>query len=344
MFAARITNLSLGNLLKYGANSSTSVKLYINVLRPTKLNPTFRFQCYANDASRSAFRKAARRRTLKEMAMAPATDTAFTIGKGVLMGASGLGIASLCYYGLGLSKEAGAIDRSMLWPEYVKDRIKSTYMYFSGSIALTAMSAVAVSRSPVLMNIMMKNSLLAIGVTIAAMVGSGMVVRSMPYTGNFGSKHVAWMVHSSIIGAVVAPLCLLGGPILVRAAWYTAGVVAGLSAVAACAPSEKFLSMGGPLAIGLGVVFASSLGSMFLPPTTALGAGLYSISLYGGLVLFSGLLLYDTQRIVRNAETHPQYAVRPYDPINMSISIYLDTINIFIRIATILAGGGGRRK
>jgi hypothetical protein len=41
---------------------------------------------------------------------------------------------------------------------------------------------------------------------------------------------------------------------------YTAGVVGGLSAVAVCAPSDRFLSIGGPLAVGLGVVFASSLG------------------------------------------------------------------------------------
>jgi hypothetical protein len=41
---------------------------------------------------------------------------------------------------------------------------------------------------------------------------------------------------------------------------YTAGVVGGLSTVAACAPSDKFLNMGGPLAIGFGVVFASSIG------------------------------------------------------------------------------------
>lgn len=32
--------------------------------------------------------------------------------------------------------------------------------------------------------------------------------------------------------------------------------------MAVCAPSDKFLTMGGPLAIGLGVVFASSLGKM----------------------------------------------------------------------------------
>lgn len=103
-----------------------------------------------------------------------------------------------------------------------------------------------------------------------------------------------------------------------RAAVYSAGVIGGLSTVAVCAPSDKFLYMGGPLAIGLGVVFASSVAGMFLAPTTALGAGLASMSLYGGLLLFSGFLLYDTQRIIRRAETHPHdsFAMQPYDPVN----------------------------
>lgn len=93
-------------------------------------------------------------------------------------------------------------------------------------------------------------------------------------------------------------------------------MIGGLSTVAVCAPNDRFLYMGGPLAIGLGVVFASSLGSMFLPASTALGAGLYSMSLYGGLLLFSAFLLYDTQRIVHKAENHPAYAMRKFDPIN----------------------------
>jgi len=45
-----------------------------------------------------------------------------------------------------------------IWPQYVKDRIRSTYMYFAGSIGLTALSAVAVSRSPALMGLMTKGS------------------------------------------------------------------------------------------------------------------------------------------------------------------------------------------
>ena len=55
-----------------------------------------------------------------------------------------------------------------------------------------------------------------------------------------------------------------------------------------------------------------SPGSMFLPPTGALGASMYSVAMYGGLVLFGMFLLYDTQKIMKRAETSPGY----YDPVN----------------------------
>ncbi|XP_046401946.1 growth hormone-inducible transmembrane protein [Ischnura elegans] len=299
---------------------------------------------FANDARETFTSRAARRRTLREQAMAPAGETAFSIGKGAVVAGSALGLGALCFYGLGLSNKEGAIDRAMLWPDYVKQRIKDTYLYFGGSIALTAATAVAVFNSPTMIRLMSKSSFLAVGASIAAMMGSGILCRSIPYQKGLGTKQLAWALHSAVVGAVIAPLCFLGGPILIRAMWYTAGVVGGLSAVAACAPSEQFLHIGGPLAIGFGAVFAASLGSIFLPPTTVLGAGLYSISMYGGLILFSGFLLYDTQRIIKAAERHPPYAETRFDPVNEAMGIYMDTVNIFIRIASILAGGGGRRK
>ena len=67
----------------------------------------------------------------------------------------------------------------------------------------------------------------SIGLTFAAMIGSGMVARSIPYEKGFGSKNVAWMVHAGIMGAVIAPLTLLGGPLIMKAAYLTAGVVGG---------------------------------------------------------------------------------------------------------------------
>jgi len=288
---------------------------------------------------------AARRKGLKETVMAPAGGTAFSMGQGALAGASAIGLGALAFYGLGLSNEVGTIDKAVLWPQEVKNRIRDTYAYFGASIGLTAASAVGVFRTPALMNIVSRGGFIALGVSIAAMIGSGMIARSIPYEEGFGKKQLAWAAHCAVLGAVVAPICLLGGPLLTRAAWYTAGMVGGLSTVALTAPSDKFLYMGGPLAMGFGVVFASSIASAFLPPTTALGAGVYSIALYGGLILFGGFILYDTQKIIKKAENHPVgWGGHKYDPINSSMGIYTDTLNIFIRIAQILAMQGGRRK
>jgi hypothetical protein len=39
--------------------------------------------------------------------------SAFTMGKGLLAGASAVGLGALCYYGLGLSNQVGAIDRAV---------------------------------------------------------------------------------------------------------------------------------------------------------------------------------------------------------------------------------------
>ena len=87
-------------------------------------------------------------------------------------------------------------------------------------------------------------------------------MRSLPYEPNtIGAKQFAWVFQAALMGAFIAPVALLGGSIVTRAAWYTAGLVGGLSVVAATAPSEKFLNMTGPLAIGLGGVFAASLGA-----------------------------------------------------------------------------------
>lgn len=145
-------------------------------------------------------------------------------------------------------------------------------MYFGASVAASAASAAMCLRSPAVMNMVMRQGWVALGVSMLAMIGSGVVLQSIPYKEGFGAKQVAWLVHTGIVGAVLAPLYLLGGPLILRAGWYTAGVVGGLSVLAVSAPSEKFLMMGGPLAIGLGVVFASSVGSMFLPPTTVVGS------------------------------------------------------------------------
>jgi FtsH-binding integral membrane protein len=165
-----------------------------------------------------------------------------------------------------------------------------------------------------------------------------MLCYATPYTPEtLPAKIGAFILFTSIMGVTMAPLISIAGPLVGRAALYTAGVVGGLTA--ACAPSDKYLKWGGPLALGLGVVFVSSIGGMFAAPGGAVFSALHTVYMYGGLVLFGGFLLYDTQKIVYHAE-HDHH----YDPINMSMGIYLDTVNIFIRILSLLAGSGNKRR
>ena len=62
---------------------------------------------------------------------------------------------------------------------------------------MTAASAMAVFRTPALFNIVARGGLISLGVSIAAMIGSGMIARSIPYEGGIGKKQLAWALHVS---------------------------------------------------------------------------------------------------------------------------------------------------
>jgi len=279
------------------------------------------------------------------------------VGQAAVACGGALGLGALCFYGLGLSNEAGAIDRAAVWPAYVRARVRDTYAYFGASVAVVGASAAAVWRSPVghrFFEACQRRPMLSLFGMLALQVGSSMAMQRTPYSEGLGAKQGLWLANGAVLGLLVSSLGVLGGPLLLRGACITGGVVGGLSLVAVCAPSERFLSWSGPLAIGFGGVLASSIGSAFLPPTSTLGLGLHAVALYGGLLLFSAMMLYDTQRIMQKAERHPapsRYwdgyqwsSTAPYDPINASHRILMDALNIFVRIVQILAMGGGSKR
>lgn len=99
----------------------------------------------------------AERQTLRERAMAPPGPNAYSLGKGALAGGAALGIGALCFYGLGLGSGTSTLENSHAWPEFVRERIRDTYLYFGSSIVISAASAAAVFRNPRLLNLVSRN-------------------------------------------------------------------------------------------------------------------------------------------------------------------------------------------
>lgn len=280
-------------------------------------------------------RAAVTRRALSTAAAPSNMGRRLAVGAAAGAGVFGLGMLGALSSPEGATATSGV--STPVFADYVRDRIRSTFGAFATAVAVTGGSVVVAYRSGLALRIASMSPWMSIGVFAVGGIGSMFLVHSLPKERPV-MKFAAFAGFSSIMGLSIAPMAALGGPLMLRAAAVTAGVVGSLSFVAANAPSETFLAWGGPLAIGLGIVMMSSIGAMALPAGTAASA-LGSVSMYGGAALFGGLVLYDTARIIHNAETMSD---DEFDPVNQSIGIYLDALNLFVRIATMMAGN--RRK
>ena len=95
---------------------------------------------------------------------------------------------------------------------------------------------------------------------------------------------------------------------------------------------------------GVVLVALSGFAPLVLPRTAARTlAWTENIWLYGGLAVFGGFTLYDVQKILHHARMSERGLVRK-DVVNESISLELDFINIFVRMAQILAMRQGNRR
>ena len=164
--------------------------------------------------------------------------------------------------------------------------------------------------------------------SMLATMGCIHLTMGMSYDQNPVGKHLGWILTSGMVGFSLLGLSTIaGGAIVQQAALITGCIVGGMSATAMVSPSDTFLQMGPYLGVGFGIVIAASLGGMFFPGSSLL----MNISLYGGLGLFGLYTAHDTQRVLHDAQVFERF-----DPISEQMSLYMDTINIFVRVVQIL--------
>jgi modulator of FtsH protease len=143
---------------------------------------------------------------------------------------------------------------------------------------------------------------------------------------------IAIFAFTGVMGASLGPLLnyylsMPGGPALVMQALGGTGLVFfGLSAYA-LTTRKDFSYMGGFLMVGLLVAVVAMIANIFL------NIPALSLTISAAVVMImSGLILFDTSRIINGGETN--YIRAP-------VSLYLDIYNLFIHLLHLLTALGG---
>jgi FtsH-binding integral membrane protein len=151
-------------------------------------------------------------------------------------------------------------------------------------------------------------------------------------------KHLAWTGFNVGMAYNLCTLGVLGSPLLIHGALATVGTVAGLSLFAILAEQGTFnnTTMNKIIFVGVSSTAAAALASMFFPHNI-----LTNIWLYGGMGVFGMATISDTQKIMDNAKAK---TTADFDPINESLGIYLDFLNLYIRICVLLDNNKAGKK
>jgi modulator of FtsH protease len=199
--------------------------------------------------------------------------------------------------------------------------LKNTYMLLGMTLLFSAVTA----------GISMAMGLGHGAALVLMLVGFGLLF-VVNRTADSSKGLIAVFAFAGVMGASIGPmlnyyLAMPGGPALVmQALGGTAVVFFGLSAYA-LTTRKDFSYMGGFLMVGLLVAVVAMIANIFL----AIPALSLTISA-AVVMIMSGLILFDTSRIINGGETNY---------IRATVALYLDIYNLFIHLLHLLTAFSG---
>ena len=206
--------------------------------------------------------------------------------------------------------------------------VRRTYGLVFVSIIVTMLGTAFGLTQPALLTATMQHPISAMRCMCAPLFMGMRAPRAYP------RNVILTLLFTFIEGIILAPVIALYGqsqPGIVGEAALLTLTTFGVLSLFAVFSRRDFSAWGSFFGVGLFVLFATMLLNMFFHNPTAdlwISAGV--------LVVFSGLLVFDTWRIVRSGT----YGEDDY--VMAAVQIYLDLLNIFLAILSLL--GGGRRR
>lgn len=173
----------------------------------------------------------------------------------------------------------------------------------------------------------------ALGAVWFAFVSIGLIflLAATPNTPANKSSRVAvvcafGLTQGLAIGPLVDAVLDIDPSIVLHASIATVLIFVCFSAAALLAERRSYLYLGGILSSGLSFLLLASFVSIFWNSNA-----LFNLNLYGGLVLFLGFVVFDTQLTIEKASMGDK------DVEMHALNLFTDLIAIFVRILIILS-------
>ena len=205
--------------------------------------------------------------------------------------------------------------------------VRRTYGLVFISVIVTAVGVAFGFTQPALMQAVARHPI----ITMLAMFAP--LVMAMRARHAFPRNLILTLLFTFIEGIWISPFLFMAersNPGIIGQAGLLTMSTFGVLSLYAVVSKRDFSAWGSFFIVGLWVLIATSVINLFVGSASA------SLWIAGGTVLvFSGLLVFDTWRIVRSG----QYGPNDYVP--AAVNIYLDLLNLFLAIVSLL---GGRRR
>lgn len=127
---------------------------------------------------------------------------------------------------------------------------------------------------------------------------------------------------ASAVDPMIVPTALLA----------TTGMFGVMSVSALAMPKGRMAAMGGPLFAGVLGLCGVGIAGMFVEPSSPWYPVLHSVSLYGGLGIFSIYIAYDTQQMINDYEEGNR------DTVTAALNMFINVKQVFTRFLIIFIG------
>ena len=213
------------------------------------------------------------------------------------------------------------------YPAAAADRVnaflRGVYGWMSAGLAITAVTAFMVASTPALVYAIVTNRLLFWGIVIAQLgIVFGLSARVQQLSASTAS--LLFIVYSVLTGVTMSVILLAyTGQSVATTFMVTAGMFGAL-AFYGTVTRRDLSGLGSFLFMGLiGVVLASLVGLFWH------NDALQFVISFIGVIVFTGLTVYDAQRLKAMALATPAGQIGSYQVVG-ALSLYLDFINLFL--------------